>query len=99
MRNADVKLFKCQSCGQVVYFENTRCEACGHMLGYLPQAMTLTTLEPENDTYRALAAPKTPVRQCDNAQYATYNWLLAADSDATFCLACRHNHTIPDLSV
>jgi hypothetical protein len=69
------------------------------MLGYLPQAMTLTALEPENDTYRALAAPKTPVRQCDNAEHDACNWLLAADSDTTLCLACRHNHTIPDLSV
>ncbi len=35
-RKADVKLFKCQSCGQIVYFEHTRCESCGHSLGYLP---------------------------------------------------------------
>jgi hypothetical protein len=98
-RNADVKLFKCQNCGQIVYFENTKCEACGHSLGYLPEAMTITALEPANDAFRALAAPKTPLRLCDNAQYGACNWLVAADSVATLCFACRHNHTIPDLSV
>jgi hypothetical protein len=94
-----VKLFKCQSCGQVVYFENTRCESCGHKLGYLPEATTVTALEPDGDAFRALAAPKTPLRLCDNAQYGACNWLVAAESPATLCFACRHNRTIPDLSV
>jgi hypothetical protein len=94
-----VKLFKCQNCGQLVYFENTKCEACGHALGYLPAAMTMTALQPQNDAFRALAAPQTPVRRCDNAEYAACNWLVAADSVTTLCLACRHNHTIPDLAI
>ena len=62
-----MKLFKCQNCGQIIYFENTRCESCGHPLGYLPEAMTVTALEPEGDLFRPLAAPKTQVRLCDNA--------------------------------
>ena len=33
---AAMKLFRCQSCGQVLYFENTVCERCSHRLGYLP---------------------------------------------------------------
>jgi hypothetical protein len=94
-----VKLFKCQSCGQVVYFENTKCEACGHPLGYLPEAMTVTALEPQGDAFLPLAAPKTPVRLCDNAGHAACNWLVTADSVATLCFACRHNRTIPDLSI
>ena len=94
-----MKLFKCQSCGQVLYFENTKCESCGHQLGYLPEAMTVTALEPEGDLFRALAAPKMPLRLCDNAGYNACNWLVEADSVATLCFACRHNHLIPDLSV
>jgi hypothetical protein len=96
---APVKLFKCQNCGQVVYFENTKCEACGHPLGYLPEAMTVSALEPENKAFRALAAPKTPVSLCDNAGHGACNWLVPADSPTTLCLACRYNRTIPDLSV
>jgi hypothetical protein len=94
-----VKLFKCQSCSQVVYFENTRCESCGHALGYLPEAMTLTALEPDGDIVRPLAAPKTQVRPCDNAQHGACNWVVAADSAVALCRACRHNHIIPDLSI
>ncbi len=94
-----MKLFKCQNCGQIVYFENTKCESCGYGLGYLPEAMTMTALEPHNQALRALAAPKTPFRLCDNAEHGACNWLVTADSVATLCFACRHNHTIPDLSV
>jgi hypothetical protein len=92
-----MKLFKCQSCGQVLYFENTRCESCGHRLGYLPRAMTVTALEADGDLLRALAAPDKPLRLCDNAAYDACNWLTEAE--ARLCLACRHNRTIPDLTV
>lgn len=94
-----MKLFKCQSCGQLVYFENTKCESCQHALGYLPEVMTMTALEADDGAFRALAAPKTRFRLCDNAGHGACNWLVAADTDATLCLACRHNRTIPDLSV
>ncbi len=93
-----MKLFKCQSCGQIVYFENVRCESCGHALGYLPRAMTVTALEPDGDALSALAARGTPVRLCDNASHHACNWLVAADGVTTLCLACRHNRTIPDLT-
>ncbi|HEX4368869.1 MAG TPA: putative zinc-binding metallopeptidase [Rhodopila sp.] len=94
-----MKLFKCQSCGHLLYFENTRCESCGHELGYLPEGMTLSALEPDGDVFRPLAAPERAMRYCDNAQYGACNWMVHADGADTLCLACRHNHTIPDLSV
>ena len=43
-----MKLFKCQACGQVLYFENTRCERCSRQLGYSAETATLSALEPEN---------------------------------------------------
>jgi hypothetical protein len=94
-----VKLFKCQSCGQIVYFENTRCESCSHQLGYLPRTMTISALEPDGDLFRPMAAPDFPVRLCDNAGHAACNWLVEADGVSTLCSACRHNHVIPDLAV
>ena len=39
-----MKLFECQNCGQLLYFENTRCERCGHVLGYLPDRAVLSAL-------------------------------------------------------
>jgi hypothetical protein len=44
-----MKLFKCQSCGQLLYFENTSCERCSHRLGYLPQAFTVSAAEPDGE--------------------------------------------------
>jgi hypothetical protein len=43
-----MQLFECQHCGQLLYFENTRCERCGHDLGYLPESSVLSALEWEN---------------------------------------------------
>ena len=42
-----MKLFKCQACGQVLLFENTRCEKCARQLGYLPHVNLLTVVEPD----------------------------------------------------
>jgi hypothetical protein len=61
--------------------------------------MAVTALEPDGDWLKALAAPSSPVRLCDNARYDACNWLVEADSVATLCAACRHNHIIPDLTV
>ena len=94
-----MKLFKCQSCGQLLYFENTSCERCSHRLGYLPQAFTVSAVEPAGERWKALADPERTFRFCDNAGYDACNWLIAADVAGSLCAACRHNHTIPDLSV
>lgn len=94
-----MKLFECQHCGQPLYFENTRCESCGYQLGYLPAKETVTALENDNGAWRALADPNGHYRFCANAQYDVCNWLVAADSAEQYCPACRHNRTIPDLSV
>ena len=32
-----MKLFECQSCGQRLYFENTHCERCDSLLGFLAE--------------------------------------------------------------
>ena len=71
-----MKLFRCQACQQVLYFENTLCEKCRHRLGYLPLATTLSALEPEGDAWKALASPGTPLRFCANAQHEACNWLV-----------------------
>jgi hypothetical protein len=94
-----MKLFKCQSCQQILYFENTLCERSRHRLGYIADAATLSALEPDGDRWRALAAPGGSFWFCANAEHAACNWLIEASSPETFCLSCRHNRTIPDLTV
>ncbi|MEX0759791.1 MAG: putative zinc-binding peptidase [Tistlia sp.] len=94
-----MKLFECQHCGQLLYFENTACERCGRRLGYLAEAATLSALEPaEGERWRALAAPERPLLFCANAEHGACNWLVPADGPHAFCRACRLNRTIPDLA-
>lgn len=92
-----MKLFKCQSCSQLLYFENTRCERCRHRLGYLPETATLFALEPEEKDWSTLGPEPRAVRFCTNATHDICNWLVPAGSSDTFCAACRHNRTIPNL--
>jgi len=95
-----MKLFVCQACGQVLYFENVRCEHCGHGLGYLPDRGTVSALEPLADgSFKALTAPETAYKFCINFEQGVCNWMLPADDPEGYCTACRHNHVIPDLTV
>jgi hypothetical protein len=94
-----MKLFECQNCGQPLYFENTKCESCGVRLGYLPHEATVTALRPAGaSTWRALAERGIHYKFCANAAFDVCNWLILADEPDQFCIACRHNRTIPNLS-
>jgi len=93
-----MKLFKCQHCGQLLYFENTRCERCGHELGFLSDQLDLLTLiRVDHRTFSDFRNQHNQYRYCANAQYNVCNWLLPANSPDQFCVACKLNDTIPDL--
>ncbi|MFT8718681.1 putative zinc-binding metallopeptidase [Acetobacter sp.] len=97
-----MKLFSCQSCGQILFFENTQCEACKSKLGYCTETATLLALNPvsngEGWNPVGQAQDATPRFLCTNAQYDVCNWLVPEGSTDALCLACRYNHVIPDLS-
>jgi zinc-ribbon domain len=92
-----MRLFECRNCGQLLYFENTRCERCGHFLGYVPDAPVLSTLtEEDGDRWRPLIALEQVYRFCANAAHEACNWLVPATAPDAFYQACRLNRTIPD---
>jgi len=93
-----MRLFKCQECGQTVFFENRTCEQCGHALGYLPKAMQSVALVREGDDFVPVKGRHLKFRYCANAAQDACNWLIPVDSPGRFCDACRHNRTIPDLT-
>jgi hypothetical protein len=94
-----MKLFECEACGQPLYFENGHCESCGRRLGFLPDRLDMTALEPEEgNLWRPLADLERRVRFCANAEHDVCNWLVPAEDESSFCAACRHNRVIPDLS-
>jgi hypothetical protein len=97
-----MKLFECQVCAQPLFFENEHCEKCGHRLGYAPAARRLLALDPDGEggwrpATTGGAAPAS-VRFCANAAEGVCNWLIEEGSGESFCLSCRLNRTIPDLS-
>lgn len=95
-----MKLFRC-SCpsAPVLHFENVACGSCGRLIGFSPGAEALRAFEPAGDRWRdddgALH------RLCANrVRHAVCNWMIPdAEPAETFCIACRANDVIPDLSV
>ena len=94
-----MKLFRCQVCDNIIYFENRTCGRCGHRLGYLPELEIMAALEPAGgESWTPLVGESGPRRFCANADYDVCNWLTTAEGQDRLCVACRHNDTIPDIS-
>jgi hypothetical protein len=93
-----MRVFTCQNCGQLLHFENSVCMRCGMALGFLPEELTLSALNPEGDAWRAMA-DNGLWRPCGNAEAAGCNWVVPAEDADPFCPACELNRTIPDLAV
>jgi hypothetical protein len=93
-----LKLFVCQFCGNVLYFENRNCARCGHRLAFLPEKIVMSALTPNGDGWQPLAAVDETRFLCANAEHDGCNWLIEPGSSDRFCRACRHNGAVPDLS-
>jgi len=98
-----LKVFHCDHCQALVFFENTECLACGHRLAFLPDAIDIASLESlERDAWSAPATPgaQPRYRLCRNYTEASVcNWAIDAADEHAYCLSCRLTKTIPDLSV
>ncbi len=90
-----MRLFKCPACSQMLYFENTSCMQCGHTLGYEPSTSCMRALEQQGALW---GDSDKQWRFCANAGQDACNWLIPANNTDTYCVACRHNHVVPDLS-
>ena len=43
---SDMKIFHCDHCGHLLFFENTECMACGRRVAYLPDLRLVGSLDP-----------------------------------------------------
>ncbi len=101
-----MKIFHCDSCQNVVFFENLQCANCGHELAFVPALASVTALTPAGESLwkRALpndspaeTAPKL-YRKCQNYDNQSIcNWAIDADDPNPFCISCRLTQTIPAL--
>ena len=74
-----MKLFKCTHCGNLLYFENRRCEQCGYQLGFVSQALELFALESAEIYFEQFTA----VRQImTSILKEEWTWLLHATDDS-----------------
>jgi hypothetical protein len=101
-----MKTFNCV-CGELTFFENVTCVVCGRELGFLQDALTLSSLEPaENGLFKAMGSKdgKLLYKKCQNyAKESVCNWMIpvgtsSGEKEDSFCVSCRLNQTIPDLS-
>lgn len=83
-----MKNFTC-SCGQLLFFENTRCLSCNKDVGFDPVQMSMYPIEV--DTLNCL--PKVCKNRVD---FDVCNWMVT-QSDASYCMSCELNQTIPNL--
>ena len=95
-----MKIFHCDACEQLVFFENVRCLSCDHALAYVPELEDLLALEPagENAWRPANRGAGETYRLCANYDRENVcNWAVAADDPDPLCRSCRLTRVIPDL--
>ncbi len=97
--NFPMRIYTCQVCGNAVHFENTVCVKCKSLLGFATDQMELSVVKSDGDRWKTLSDPSRRYVFCANAAAGGCNWLVAADDSEAFCQSCRHDRTVPDLSV
>ena len=93
--------FRCENCGQPVYFPNDRCGQCGARLGFVVPELKLAAFRvDEGGRHLRYAAEQVVWRPCSNYTAACRcNWMVA-DYDLTdLCISCRLTTTIPNQSL
>jgi hypothetical protein len=96
-----MKKYICTSCGNRIFFENSKCLKCGHDIGFDAGSLTMLALDPAETPgiYRSIAQKGvTDVRYCSNSIHGACNWLIPIDDPTGLCCACDLNRTIPNLS-
>ena len=84
-----MKVFHCDHCDALVFFENVRCVNCQHTLAYLRDREMVATLD---------GATGRNYRQCENyVKHNVCNWAVPARDPNALCLSCRLTRVIPDL--
>ena len=101
-----MKLFSCDNCQQVLFFENSRCMSCGMNVGYCVELAKIVTLQHQTGSTQGAVYevffPSQGVRhyrQCKNGRdHDACNWLVPAEQNQPFCNSCRLTEVAPDLT-
>jgi hypothetical protein len=99
-----VKTFYCYHCGHQVFFENTQCESCGALLGFLPDEHDMGTFSPVKDNQVWVSQNPRHAgmlyQPCFNyINENVCNWMIPVTQQHIYCASCQLTHIIPDLSI
>ena len=83
-----MKVFHCDHCDALVFFENFSCVSCGHALAYFPDQEKVGSLDRAEKKYRPCA---------NYEQHDVCNWAVPAEEPNPLCRSCRLTRVIPDL--
>jgi len=95
-----MKIFHCDHCDQLAFFENTQCVRCGHLLAFLTDLAEIGSLESSDQlTWTSPMARDATYRLCRNYTEANVcNWAIPGGDDHDLCASCRLTRVIPDLT-
>ena len=104
-----MRVFNCDHCGHLVFFDSVQCLHCGSALAFLPDELTMAALTPAPqdgaDLWRRMGARNSGnyggrlYRMCSNhTQYRACNFAVPANDHAGLCASCRQTRILPDLS-
>lgn len=96
-----MKVFHCDHCRALVFFENSQCVNCGHTLAFLPDLGVIASLERgQRDSQWTSPMPRAngrPYRLCANyAETNVCNWAVPAEDGNALCVSCRLTTVVPD---
>jgi hypothetical protein len=98
-----MRIFHCDHCDNLIFFENHSCVNCGRQLAFLPDIAEIGSLDPGTPgTWVSPLAGASPFgyRLCENyTAQNVCNWAIPADDPHTLCASCRLTRVIPDLSI
>ncbi len=96
-----MKVFHCDHCGHLLFFENTRCVQCDRALAYIAELGRVAALEPAQDDLWRVPTEELADRRyrlCDNySKENVCNWAVRADDPHRLCESCRLTEIIPAL--
>lgn len=104
-----MRVFNCDHCGHLVFFDSVRCLHCGSELAFLPDQMSMAALTPAPqdgpDLWRRRGRRGTSeysgrlYRMCrHHTNLQACNFAVPANDFADLCVSCRQTRVLPDLS-
>ncbi len=97
-----MKVFHCDHCDGLVFFENIACVRCNNRLAYLPDLEVVGSLDPLDGGVWKSPLPRADgrtYRLCANdTDHNVCNWAVPADDPNPLCESCRFTRVIPDLT-